>query len=297
MSRDKTMVPTNFLDWPRVVNLLPELKFIGLFLWSFKDIGCCGAGFVAIGGFASSVSIKAEAVESGFKILEEAGLILWDEETYEIFILDWFRFHTFKTSLSHQMLAASINKIQSEKIRNAVTEKAKQIILSSTPPTQHDKKGSGTPDPKNKQAVEIFLGEAGSPDSLLPHKQKLAKELGNSSPEQARLAGIAWREAWMNGKIEDEIAFAIGLCRRAVQGEVTPGKLADDQGKTERTNLDEQVFTRLEALHQKRFLLPDGQIAIVDRRAILIGGGTITGKDALKYFTERIETGEWPPVD
>lgn len=292
MSRDKTISPTSYLlDWPRVTNLLPELKFIYIILWLNKDLGCCGAGFVAISPLSSSLSLKSEAVESAFHILESAGLVAWDQETSELFVNDWFRFHTFKTVKSLEMLDKSINKIQSEKIRKAVFEKSK-FLFSTATPTQPDKKGTPCP-----QSVEIFLAEAGSPNSLLPSKQKLAKELGNASPEQARLAGIAWREAWMNGKIEDEIAFAIGLCRRAARDDVTPGKLTEDQGRIKREKLDDGAFERLEALHQKRFLLPDGQIAIVDRRAIIIGGGTVTGHDALNYLTGRIETGEWSPVD
>lgn len=143
MSRDRTIVPTNLLDWPRVCNLLPEVKFILQTLWAFKDLSCVGAGFVAIGPFASTLSLKPEAALSGLKMLVDAQLIMLDEGTSEVFVLDWFRFHQFKNPVALKMFAAAVEKIQSPSIRMAVLEKSKGCLPTSTPtPTS-----SSTPPP------------------------------------------------------------------------------------------------------------------------------------------------------
>jgi len=128
--RDRTIIPTNLLDWPRISNLLPDLKLLMMALWASKDISCVGAGFLPIAPFAATVSLKQEALADGLRILQEAGLILLDAETGEVFICDWYRFHTFNSKQSEKYFRLALAKVRSDHIRKAISEKSKHC-----PPT------------------------------------------------------------------------------------------------------------------------------------------------------------------
>lgn len=305
--RDRTIVPTNLLDWPRVCNLLPELKFILQTLWAFKDLSCAGAGFVAIAPFGATLSLKPESVWTGLKNLAGEKLILLDEETSEIFILDWFRFHTFKTPVSKKMLDLALSKIQSTKIKAAVVEKSKGCLPTPTPtpsssssskPTRGGGDNDLNPNPPQppKNLVDIFLDQAGNPDSLNLEKKKLEKNICGATSDQAGLAGIAWREDWLGGKVRSEVGLAVELCKRAARGEITPTTLAIQQKNIVANLKKERELGRLEALNGNKYLLPDGLIAAVDHRIFVIDGLPCSEADSLTYLVDRVEAGVWPLI-
>jgi hypothetical protein len=141
MSRDSSLVPTNLLDWPKVAPLLPELKLILIALWASRYLSCAGVGAVPIRPFASTLGLSTDALSSGLKILSELKLIELDELTDEVFIVDWYRFHTFKTTKSFQMLLQSARKIESNILR-AMVESNLPASYHTAPhqskPTQKD---------------------------------------------------------------------------------------------------------------------------------------------------------------
>lgn len=293
--RYKTVIPTNYLDWPRVQNLLPELKLIALFLWGYKDLGCCGAGFVALGGFASSVSLKPEAVASAFQTLETADLVIWDPESSEIFVSDWYRVHSFKSTLSLQMLKNSTEKIQSDKIKNAVSDKSKHLFVSpnaAMPKPKSAAKNSGNED----DVVDVFITNAGNSAALISNRDILKKEIFGASHDQARLAGLAWQETKLKGAVKSEIGLAITLCGKAVKGEVTPGDLAEGQAKVKIKEERERAWKRLSILSGNKYQTEDGFEALIDGNVIQIQGkGMVVGADALKCLI-KIEEELWERV-
>ncbi|MDP1871715.1 MAG: hypothetical protein Q8K61_08810 [Gallionella sp.] len=130
MSREKSIVPTNLLDWPRVAPLLPEQKLILLWLWASPYMRTCGCGVVPSRPAAATLQLGYEAVQTGLKNLRDAGLINYDDQTEEVFILDWFRFHTFKTDKSQAILFSEIEKTINPAIKNVILEKTRTYLLT-----------------------------------------------------------------------------------------------------------------------------------------------------------------------
>ncbi len=118
--REGTLIPTNLLNWPRIAPMLPELKLLVLALWSSPHMSCAGCGLVPLRPFSSTLGLSAESTQTGLEILEKAGLIVTDQQTGEIFIRDWFRFHKFPTGKSYGMLLNSVEKIESAQLKELV---------------------------------------------------------------------------------------------------------------------------------------------------------------------------------
>ena len=130
--RESSLVPTNLLDWPRCNNLLPDQRLILLWLWSAPWLSCAGSGAVPIRAAAATLGLSGDAMSGGIGDLAKLKLVSMDHETGELFILDWFRFHKFKTPISLKSLAAAIKKVQSESLKNEITIKSAGCFPTST---------------------------------------------------------------------------------------------------------------------------------------------------------------------
>lgn len=119
--RDRSITPTNLLDWPGCAGLLPDQKLILLWLWGSPFLSCAGAGLVPINPAAATLGLSPSALTGGLQTLRDTGLISLDEKTGEVFIKDWFRFHTFKSKASIAMLDSAIKKIVSPIVKRLVT--------------------------------------------------------------------------------------------------------------------------------------------------------------------------------
>ena len=118
--RESSLVPTNLLNWPRIAPMLPELKLLVLALWSSPYMSMCGCGLVPLRPFASTLGLSPESTQSALDILEQAGLIVSDRTTGEIFVRDWFRFHKFATVKIYVGLLRSVEKIESLELKTLV---------------------------------------------------------------------------------------------------------------------------------------------------------------------------------
>ena len=130
--RESSLVPTNLLDWPRCNNLLPDQRLILLWLWSAPWLSCAGSGAVPIRAAAATLGLSGDALAGGIGDLAKLKLVSMDHETGEMFILDWFRFHKFKTPISLKSLSAAIKKVQSESLKNEITIKSAGCFPTST---------------------------------------------------------------------------------------------------------------------------------------------------------------------
>ena len=81
---------------------------------------------------ASSLGLSPDALLGGIETLIDAGLVEMDAETSEIFIIDWFRFHRFKTTPSQKILSSAIEKIISLSLRKLILEKSSGCFPTST---------------------------------------------------------------------------------------------------------------------------------------------------------------------
>lgn len=130
--RESSLVPTNLLNWPRVAARLPEEKLLLLALWSAPFLNCAGVGELPLRPFAASLGLAREATETGLNNLAEAGLLVSDTETGEIFVADWFRFHKFKTPHQRQMLEKVIHRVRSERLKIMICEKSTTYLPTTT---------------------------------------------------------------------------------------------------------------------------------------------------------------------
>lgn len=136
--RESSVIPTNLLNWPRVADRLPEEKLILLALWSAPWLSSAGCGELPLRPFAASVGLDAASAATGINNLREVGLIVIDEDTNELFVMDWFRFHKFKSSHSQNILRGEIEKVRSEALKNVIRLKS-TICLPTTTATATEK--------------------------------------------------------------------------------------------------------------------------------------------------------------
>jgi len=129
--RDRTIIPTNLMDWPRVAILLPELKFIfSIGFWGSRYANMICVVEIPLRPLAASLGLDPSALQSGIKTLCHEELIVGDWETNEFFICDWFRFHKFK-GLGFAMAKQQFAKIRSATVRNAVSKAASWVLEES----------------------------------------------------------------------------------------------------------------------------------------------------------------------
>ena len=124
MMRESSLVPTNLLTSPRLARRLPEEKLICYGVWAAPWMTCVGFGELPLYPFAASLGLSPEATETGIDNLVDAGLFVIDKITGELAVLDWFRFHKFKTPNSQRILRQTIEKIRSKKIKFIILEKS-----------------------------------------------------------------------------------------------------------------------------------------------------------------------------
>lgn len=133
--RDKTIVPTNLLDWPRVAPRLPEEKLILVGCWIGGGwMRSCGCGMLPLRPFAASLGFSPDSLQTGLRNLSAKGveLLAIDETTGELFVMDWFRFHTFKSPVSISIAQRDIQKTVSEPLKKLIFEKSKTCLPTAT---------------------------------------------------------------------------------------------------------------------------------------------------------------------
>lgn len=129
--RDRSVIPTNLPDWPRVSGLLPEQKLIlGLGFWGGRYTNSIGIATVPLRPLAASLGLDPAALQIGIKTLCTEQLLLGDWQTYEFFIRDWFRFHTFR-GVGIVIAKKEVEKIASRELVAAVLKEAPWLTQSN----------------------------------------------------------------------------------------------------------------------------------------------------------------------
>lgn len=118
-------VPVMVLRWPRIRDMITQHKFIYTHLYWHPDSSACGCYLLGIESTAPDLSMTANSLVDALQEFERRKLILWDQDTAEIFVTDWPRWHIFKSPAAKGALASSIKKIQSKKLLKAVIESYK----------------------------------------------------------------------------------------------------------------------------------------------------------------------------
>lgn len=147
--KEKTIVPTTLLDWPKVIDLLPEQKLLLLSLWAGRYTN--GIGIVSnppLAAMAASVGLSRAALETGLANLHDAKCIIWDREADEICITDWFRFHQFK-GVGEQIARREAGKVRSELIKAHLVKQASWLFQVTYPQSANNQSDS-PPTPTTK---------------------------------------------------------------------------------------------------------------------------------------------------
>jgi hypothetical protein len=201
--RESSLVPTNLMEWPLVSGLLPEQKFIFERLWASGWIKSTGWGELQLLSLAASISLTSAATLTGIFNLCALGLIVFDEETNEIFISEWFRFHKFK-GIGVAIAKKEIQKIRSIKIKNLILDKSSTCFPTSSLSSSSSPK-------KAEEGAQSFSmpkpSSAASEDNLPePEMEEGEKSSQAYSMVQPFLLNAVDKEIWknVNSKFSDE---------------------------------------------------------------------------------------------
>lgn len=122
--RDRSIIPTNLMDWPRVAGQLPEVKLIlGLGFWGGRYTNSIGVAEIPLRPLAASLGLDPSALHSGINTLCNEGLLAGDFERSEFFIKDWYRFHTFR-GVGLLIAKSEFAKIASNTVKQVVSSAA-----------------------------------------------------------------------------------------------------------------------------------------------------------------------------
>lgn len=116
---DRVIVPTNMLIWPKIKNMVPDHKLIFCGLWQNTQVSSSGAYFIDLDIYAAFLGFSRSVLEKAINDYVELNLVVFDESTSEIFIIDWWRFHKCDSRPQIGAVQRSVNKLKSDIILNA----------------------------------------------------------------------------------------------------------------------------------------------------------------------------------
>lgn len=166
--------------------------------------------------------------------------------------------------------------------------------ISNSNPTTTPVDKSGVADQKDSSSsFSVFFEKAGNPDCLKPLADHLSKALKSAKPEQAKLAGTAWKEAVEAGKAKDPGAYAHQLCKAAAVGAVFKPQAVRQAEEKKLGEDKKKEWDRLKALAGCRFLTDKGEEAVItDQGFVSLKAGVMAGNAALQAL-KAIETKVW----
>lgn len=153
---DRTIVPTNLLIFPKVKNMVPDHKLIYIGLWQNNQTTACGCFRLDLDIYAAFLGFARNNLEKAILDFCEIGLVEFDEKTSEIFITDWWRFHKCETGQQIRIVQLSVDKIESNKIRE-VFFKAISHVSNKIIDLRHNT--TVTEQNLNKTTTQTFVSE------------------------------------------------------------------------------------------------------------------------------------------
>lgn len=231
--RESSLVPTNLLNWPRVAVRLPEEKLILLSVWAAPWLSCAGVGMLPLRPFAASMGLSAEATETGIDNLVTAGLLDFDKSTYEIQVCDWFRFHRFKPGRSVGILIAGIDKIQSERIKNACIKQSITYLPTAAATATSSSTEAAAPAREEKNAAKVstkkkYTQHASGIECWDASDRQSAEQLAVSTSPENLAAAIAAVRAASKSPVPGTVRKALYAAERHHEAVNRPPLVTDD---------------------------------------------------------------------
>lgn len=116
-------LPTNYWSQRKSRAMSPSARHVGVFLWTNKNTTSCGVYQIDPAEIAFSTGYDESTCRLHLKDLIENNHIRWDEETLEVFILDWFRYHRFKGA-GKTILCRDLERIESKTLKQMAIQAA-----------------------------------------------------------------------------------------------------------------------------------------------------------------------------
>ncbi len=161
---DRTIVPTNFMSWPKIKNLIPDHKLIAMALWQNNFITPCGCYFLDMDMFSAMLGFNKLNVEQAISDFVEKQIIEFDGNTSEVLVWDWWRFHKCESPGQINMIQKSVDKIQSDRLKNVFFERIKHVSNKI-----NDLRSNTTTKPNstlNEQQPELPVDNSEQPQGL-----------------------------------------------------------------------------------------------------------------------------------
>lgn len=122
-------LPTNYWMQRKTRLLSPTARCVGVYLWTNKNTNSCGVYQISAAEIALATGYDESTCRLHMNDLTVNGHIVWDEETLEVLVLDWFRYHKFKGA-GKEILRRDLLRIESSLLRELAVKSAvvNQII-------------------------------------------------------------------------------------------------------------------------------------------------------------------------
>lgn len=114
---DTRPLPVSILRWPRTRDLISQQKGILMYLWAHPSQTAAGVYLLPVDATAADLSMTSSSLVDALAEFQRRGLLEVDQETGEIFFMDWARWYTPRTPAARGAVQAAISKIQSAKLR------------------------------------------------------------------------------------------------------------------------------------------------------------------------------------
>ena len=176
--------------------MIMQQKFIYAEMYLNPNASSCGCYLYGTESTAARLGMTSNSLEDAIAEFERRRLIEYDKATGEIYVIDWPRWHLYKTPAAKGALKAAIEKIQSQKLR-AFVKKAYESTLD-------DWKGKD----KEKDKASSTKAEEALPSN---GPTKAVKQ-----PVKSRAGILCWTNDDRNLAEELEKRYGVDAIRRAI---------------------------------------------------------------------------------
>jgi hypothetical protein len=216
-------LPTNYWTQRKTRNMSPSARGVGAFLWTNRNTTSCGVYQIDPAEIACATGYDESTTKLHMRELATNHHIVYDEETSEIFILDWFRFHKFKGP-GRQILLRDLERIESSRLAELASHSAYENHLiedKNSHSINNQRRNSPTTTSTEHQPQLQPQQPLLYPKGLTPEQQNLiARELDEFQTDtvQAALDEYSGRaKRTQLGVIHDPVAWIRMLLRSGVR--------------------------------------------------------------------------------
>ena len=213
-------VPVNILEWPKVRDMIQQHKNIYTELWYNPNASACGCFLYGLEATAARLGMTSGSLQDAIPDFVRRNLIDFDKATGEVFVIDWPRWHNFKTPAGQGALAASIGKIQSSRLRALVEKSYESTLLACKGKGKGKGKVSSAKAEEEEEEEEEGGAERPAPAQSAPGRAAFdGKEKTQKHPTYSPTGIVCWNEddRAQAAMTEEQHKDNLDLVRRAVK--------------------------------------------------------------------------------